>query len=147
MTMLQLKKSMKGKDYKEFPKITFWREDDEIVAFKYAPKLNIDLTVAKELVQNRLEYCNNVPSYSLIDFTNVKSVTKEARDYMNDPKGGLRGILGGAFLSNSAVSTLFINLYLKINKPTVPAKFFTDKNAALEWLKRLKSENEILAKP
>jgi hypothetical protein len=58
---------------------------------------------------------------------------------MNSPEGGLKGILGGAFLSNSVVSNVVINLFLKISKPSVPAKFFTKKEDALNWLKELKA--------
>jgi hypothetical protein len=131
---------MEKRDYKEYKNISFWKEDDDIIFFNYAPKIEIDINIAKELIKNRLEYAKGEPTYTLIDFSNVKSVTKEARDYMNDPEGGLKGILGGAFLSNSVVTTLFINLYLKINKPSVPAKFFTKKEEALNWLKELKKQ-------
>jgi hypothetical protein len=63
---------------------------------------------------------------------------------MNSPEGGLNGILGGAFLSNNVVATLFINLYLKISNPTVPAKFFTSKVEALKWLTKIKEEHKSL---
>ncbi|HXU25854.1 MAG TPA: hypothetical protein VN698_01375 [Bacteroidia bacterium] len=123
----------------EYRYTTLWTEaDDEIVFASYAPNLEIDIDVARELVQNRMSFCENKPHYILIDFTNTKSVTKEARDYMNSPEGGLKRILGGAFLSNSIVSNMLINLYLKINKPSVPAKFFTKKEEALIWLISLK---------
>lgn len=128
---------MTKKNYIEFPNISFWLEENDVIAFKYGSNLNIDLPMAKELVENRLEYCDNKPSYCLIDFTNVKSVTKEAREYMNDPNGGLRCILGGAFLSSNSVGNLFINVYLKINKPIIPARFFNNREEALRWLKKL----------
>lgn len=114
-------------------------KDDDIISATYIPKLEINLEIAKELVQNRILFSENKPHYILIDFTNVKSVTKEARDYMNDPKGGLSGIVGGAFLSNNVVATLFVNLYLKVNQPTIPAKFFTNKIDALNWLIKIKA--------
>ena len=130
---------MEKRDLKEYRTTTFWKEEeDDIIFFKYSPKLEMSIDVAKEIVANRLEYCARKPSYTLIDFTNVKSVTKEARDYMNDPEGGLKGILGGAFLSANVVATLFVNLYLKVSNPTIPAKFFTDRNDALNWLKKIK---------
>lgn len=113
--------------------------DKEIIYGVY-PKIEIDLSIAKELVDSRLDFTNGLPHYVVIDFTNVKSVTKEARDYMNSPEGGLKGILGGAFLSNSVVSNVFVNLYLKINKPSVPAKFFTSREDALGWLKKIKNK-------
>ncbi|HET6225713.1 MAG TPA: hypothetical protein VFF27_05495 [Bacteroidia bacterium] len=130
---------MEKKDFKEYKTVSFWKEKDEdIVFFKYAPQLEINIDTAKEIVKSRLEYTKGEQVYTLIDFTNVKLVTKEGREYMNDSEGGLKGILGGAFLSNSLVTTLFINLYLSINKPSVPAKFFTKKEDALTWLKGLK---------
>lgn len=130
---------MEKRDYKEYKAVSFWKEkDDDIIFFKYAPQLEMSIEIAKDIVRSRLEYTNGKPTYTLIDFTNVQVVTKEARDYMNDPEGGLKGILGGAFLSNNLVTTLFINLYLRINKPTIPAKFFTKKDEAIDWLKELK---------
>lgn len=119
--------------------------DDDIIYATYIPKLEINLDIAHELVENRVSFSNNRPQYILIDFTNVKSVTKEARDYMNDPEGGLKGIIGGAFLSNNVVATLFVNLYLKVSNPVIPARFFTNKADAISWLKKIKSEKKQLA--
>jgi hypothetical protein len=119
--------------------------DENIVLASYIPKLEINIDIARELVQNRMAFIENKPHYILIDFTNVRSVTKDARDYMNDPAGGLSGILGGAFLSNNVVATLFINLYLKVNRPTIPAKFFTNKAEALDWLVKIKTEKKQAA--
>jgi hypothetical protein len=126
-------------DKKEFTNITFWKLEDNIISFKYAPHIEINLTMAIDLVNKRLDYTEGKAVYTLIDFTNVKSVTKEARDYMNSADGGLKGILGGAFLSNSVVATLFINLYLKVSSPAIPAKFFTNREDALSWLKKISS--------
>lgn len=132
---------------KKYRYITIWTDDSnpDIIFGIYSPKLEIDLAIAKELIENRLDYSEQRPVYTLIDFTNVKSVTKEARDFMNSPEGGLKGLLGGAFLSNNVVGTLFINLYLKVSHPVIPAKFFTNKNEALTWLKKIKAEKKQLA--
>jgi hypothetical protein len=126
----------------EYRYTTLWKAEEETILFaNYTPQLEIDITVARELVENRMAFANNAPHYILIDFTNVKSVTKEAKDYMNDPLGGLKGLLGGAFLTNNVVAKVFINLFLKINKPTIPAKFFTNKEDALKWLRELKAKS------
>jgi hypothetical protein len=42
------------------------------------------------------------------------------------------------------VSTLFINLYLKVNNPAIPARFFTSKEDAVKWLKKIKAEKAQL---
>jgi hypothetical protein len=133
------------RNLKEYKYITIWIEDDDdILISSYQPRLKVDIEIARELVNSRLDYANGKPKYTLIDFTNVGSATKEARDFMNDTEGGLKGVLGGAFLANNAVATLFINLFLKINRPPVPARFFTNKEDALNWLKKIKSPKAVL---
>ncbi|NJM25550.1 MAG: hypothetical protein HC859_08705 [Bacteroidia bacterium] len=125
-----------------FKYITIWTNDEhpDVLFSAYASKLEITLDIAHELIRSRLEFCDGKPMYVLIDFTNVKSVTKEARDYMNSPDGGLKGVLGGAFLSANVVATLFINLFLKVSPPVVPAKFFTNRVDALVWLQKIRIE-------
>ena len=114
--------------------VTVWIEDG-ILFCSYKEQITIDLDTAKKIVKDRIEFTKGVSYPILIDFTNLKSVTKDARDFMNEPTGGLSGLVKGAFLSNSVVTTVFINLYLKINKPTIPTRFFTNKQEALNWLK------------
>jgi hypothetical protein len=127
---------------KEFKYLTIWSEDSDpdILFSSYSPRLEIDISIARELISNRLEFTSGQPAYVLIDFSQVKSVTKEARDFMNSPEGGLNGILAGAFLSSNVVATLFINLFLKVSKPIVPARFFNNQADALNWLRKIKSE-------
>ena len=131
-------------EFKEYKYVSFWREDNDIIGFKYAPGLEMDTGVAEEIVSSRLEYCKGKSMYCLIELSNLKSVTKEAREFMSDPEKGLKAILAGGFISNKAVSTMVINFFLMINKPSVPAKFFTDKDDALSWLKKIKKEKEHL---
>ena len=122
----------------------FFTIDNDILFCSYKQQLEIDLETAKRIIDARVEFTNGESYPILIDFTNLKSVTKEARDYMNSPEGGLKGLSGGAFLSNNVVATIFINLYLKINRPSIPAKFFTSKDEALLWLGKIKTEKTQL---
>lgn len=131
------------KDYKEYKFVSFWKEEDDIIAFKYSPDLYMDIEVAKDIVASRLEYSNDKPMYSVIDLSNLKSVTKEAREYMSQPENGLKGILAGAFISNKPLTTVVINFFLVINKPAVPAKFFTNKEDALNWILKIREEHKI----
>jgi hypothetical protein len=122
----------------------FFRIENEVLFCSYKPHLEIDIVAAKRIIKDRIDFTEGKAYPIMIDFSNMKSVTKEARDYMNSPSGGLIGLLCGAFLSKSVVATLFINLYLKINNPTIPAKFFTNKADARNWLNKIVSEK---AKP
>jgi hypothetical protein len=130
---------MEKRNHQQFKHTSFWKEeDDNILFWDYCPLTVIDIEIAKELVEDRLKYSEGKALYSIADVTNLKSVTKDAREYMSSPDGGLRGILGGAFLSNSIVNNMVVNLYLKMNKPSVPAKFFTKKEDAVTWVRGLK---------
>lgn len=133
---------MEKRNLKEYKYVTFWKEgvDEEILFFTYAPKLEMTIEVARDIVASRLSYTGNQSVFTVIDVSNLKSTTKEARDYMSDPNGGLVGINAGAFLSNSVVTTVIINLFLKINKPSVPAKFFTSKDEALKWIRAVRKQ-------
>lgn len=124
--------------------VAMWIED-EILFSNYKKQLVLDISIANQIVKDRVEFTEGKSYFILIDFTHLKSTTKEARDYMNSPEGGLTGLLGGAFLSNNVVATLFVNLYLKVNNPTIPAKFFTNKADAINWLKEMKIESAQFA--
>ncbi|MCD9013995.1 DUF7793 family protein [Parachryseolinea silvisoli] len=137
---------MERHNLKEYKTTSFWMNgvDEEIIFWNYAPALEMDITIARELVRDRLAYTHGRSVYALIDVTNLKTTTKEARDFMNSKDGGLKGLLGGAFLSNNVVATLLVNLYLKVNTPAIPARFFTNRQDALNWLLKIKMENAVL---
>ena len=122
----------------------FFTIDEGILFCSYKQHLEINITMAKRIIGDRVVFTEGKLYPILIDFSNMKSVTKEARDYMNSREGGLSGLIGGAFLSKNAVASLFINLYLKINSPAIPARFFTDKAEAITWLMKIKAEHTQL---
>jgi hypothetical protein len=121
--------------------VNVWIEEG-ILYCTYKDQTVIDLPIAIEIVKDRLTFSEGKAYPILIDFSNLKSVTKEARDYMNSPEGGLNGLVCGAFVGGNAVATFFINVYLKINRPSIPTVFFTDRNEAINWLKNFINDFE-----
>jgi hypothetical protein len=100
---------------------------------EYANNLRVDLKTAKEMVAHRLEFTENKPHYVVIDISNVKEVTADAREYMQHQEGGLKNILGAAFIANNPVAELLANVYMKT--PTdFEARFFREKKEAVEWI-------------
>ena len=118
-------------------KDVFYEIDDGILFCSYKENIMLDINVAKRIVSDRLAFSKGTDYLILIDFNNLKSADKDAREYMNSPNGGLKGLIGGAFVSDKIVASVFINLYLKINKPKIPTKFFTQRIDALNWLKSI----------
>jgi hypothetical protein len=113
--------------------IRLWIEN-EIVYGKYKPNTVIDLIAAKKIVEDRLWLSKgkDYPSLSFID--DLKSVTKEARDFFS--KGdGIKHMKNLALLTRSPISKMLGNFWLQISKPTVPTRLFTNEDDAIAWLK------------
>ena len=125
---------------KSFPLTVMRTENDEDIVFvEYRSNLDIDLNVAKEIVSNRLEFMGNKKHYVIIDATNVKSVSKEARSYLLNPDEGTKNILGSAMLAGNPVAALLANVFIKSAK-LFPSKFFYKKEDAIKWIKEIKNK-------
>jgi hypothetical protein len=101
-----------------------------------------DINIAKEIVEERLRLFNGESYLAVIDITNVRSATKEARQYMSCNNNGFKGVIAAAIISNKMVSMLIYNLFIRINKPEIPIKFFHKKDEAVSWLKKIDLQTE-----
>ena len=63
------------------------------------------------------------------------SIDKDARDYSSSDEG-LKFSKVEAFVINSLGHKILANFYMKVNKPSVPTKFFRTKEEAEDWLKK-----------
>lgn len=126
--------------FKKYKSATFITEDsDDIVFIEYIQELKVDLPLAKELVANRLEFTENKKHYLILNVSNAKAVTHDAKLFMQDPENGLKNILGAAFLASNPVSALIANIFIKSPK-NFPARFFSKKQEAIDWIKELKNK-------
>jgi hypothetical protein len=101
---------------------------------EYANNLKVNLDMAKMMVANRLEFTDNKPHYVIIDISNIKEVTAEAKEYMQHPEGGLKNILGAAFIANNPVAEMLANIYVK-TPVDFEVRFFREKEEAVSWIK------------
>jgi hypothetical protein len=107
---------------------------------EYASNLSVDLAIAKEIVASRVDFTQGKSYYCVIDLSNVKSVTNEAREYLQHPEGGLKGILGAAFFADNPLSHLIAEIFVK--SPGMPQSgFFHNKKEAEEWISKLAEGN------
>jgi hypothetical protein len=116
--------------------VSFTINNDILYAY-YKKQTTLSIEAVKKIAEDRLFFTKGKSYLSLVDVTNIKSGSKSAREFLANPNKGLKGILAGAFLSDRVVSVVLINLFLKINKPSIPSKFFTNKDDAINWLKSL----------
>jgi hypothetical protein len=122
---------MKGKSV-ENAYVTVWIEDDVIVIL-YKKGAVIGLEAAKEIVALCEELAQGVVYPPLIYVKHLKVVSVQARRYfasIGHPH------LRGAVMVDSGFSRILGNMFFMVDKPAIPLKMFTDKEAAMKWIKK-----------
>ncbi len=108
-----------------------------VARYKSGPKINLD--AAKIILKERLEFTNNKDMPVLVIDSGLVSMNKEARDFLSSPEG-VKGIRASAIISLSVVNSMLVNFILKISRPNLPVKIFTNRRVAEEWLKTFVDE-------
>jgi hypothetical protein len=111
----------------------FWIEAG-IVFFVYKPNTSIDLAAAKKIVEDRINFQQQVDYPIFCDIRSMKNADKAARDFL--AKEGSSYTKGVAVIVDSPMTKIIGNFYLGLNKPTSPTKMFTEREDALEYLKQ-----------
>jgi hypothetical protein len=100
----------------------------------YSENLHLNLEMAVQCVKERIEFSKGISYPCLIDIGGIKAVDSEARAYMATE--GAKLVKAAALLTNSIYTKILGNIFLTINKPEIPVRLFSDKAAAIKWLKQ-----------
>lgn len=109
-----------------------WIEDD-IWTGGYKV-LKVDLDVAKEVTRFRKECLPNKDIKFLADVSNVKSVSKQARDFLGSPEA-FEGIAASALITNSPLTVMLGNFYLRFASQPAPSRLVKNREEGLKWLR------------
>ena len=115
-----------------------------IIYANYKQGVVITLQMAKDMVTQRMDFAKNISYPAVVFIDGVKSVSKEARDYLANE--GTVGLIAGALVIKSTYNAFIGNFFLRLTKPPFPSKMFTDINAALEWLEQYKPKTQASKK-
>jgi hypothetical protein len=110
-----------------------WMGKDDIARTKVKLGAEVVLEDAKEnsIAVNSFE----LDKYPLlIDTTDIKSITKDARDYFSINNRGSK-VVAFAIIINSPLSKIIANFFMGLNKPSVPVKIFNSEEDAVDWCK------------
>ncbi len=110
--------------------------DDLLIEFRV--KKNITLQ-EKDVWESRDLSVNYMPDkkfHVLMEAEENVDVSGDARR-AGASKEYSKHVAALALCSNKLHETIIGNLFLKINKPIVPTRFFEDRNKALQWLKNV----------
>ncbi len=109
--------------------------EDGILFVRANSKFVFDVNAAKAITKKRVEVCNGKPFPTLFDYgENSRYASLEARKYFTN--NGEEYISAAAFYTCDIASRLFINSYLMVHQSIVPNKVFSNKTAAIKWLKQ-----------
>jgi hypothetical protein len=125
--------------YVNNPYAEIWFEDG-IIHTVFKPNTVITVAVAEQVINDRITVSNGKISPIFIDVRNMVSTENAARAYMAS-QPAQQFLNAGALLINNQIHQLLTNLWLRIDKPIIPTKSFTDKEKALEWLETFKVPN------
>ena len=78
---------------------------------------------------------NGIKHPALIDMTNVQTMDYAARKYIAEETGDV--INAVALITNSPINRVIGNFFIGINKPTYPARIFTNQQDAIHWLQEV----------
>jgi hypothetical protein len=112
---------------------------DGVLYATFKPGIIVDLSGARLILSDRLKFVHKQDLPILIDVRGLKSITKEARDFLSS-EDGQRGVKASAMLIEGYLSSTIANFFLKVNvkKNKFPVKTFTDRTRALTWLQQYK---------
>lgn len=126
------KKSEAMEGYFENEFAIFWISEN-ILFVEYKPDVVINLVAAQRIVADRMQMQKEKVYPVLCDVRGIADSDKAARDYLAQHGSVLTKAV--SILANQTISIVMISFYLKISKPQVPTKVFSDKAKALEFLK------------
>jgi hypothetical protein len=112
-----------------------WLENGIICARHNSASFTFDM--AQKLVEERLKISAGISRPILIDVKQCISIDVEAREYLSEGDS-LKFVRAGAFLIDNPITKFIGNIFINVNRPTVPSKLFTDLNKALKWLEQFK---------
>jgi hypothetical protein len=114
------------------PYIDFEIENGVLIG-TYKPNVLITLKYAKEIVAARIAFMDGGQMPILILNQGIIKMDKDARDYLASAEG-IEGLKCAAILLDSNFISITVNFFLKVTKPKLLVKTFTNKQEALNWL-------------
>jgi hypothetical protein len=117
------------------PSRTWYDETQGIIFVELDEQAVLDIAQAREATAAMIKVGGGIPRPLFVDFTNMKSQTKECRDYYSKDPNHIKTYSVIAILISNPLSRVFANFFIGLNKPLKPTRLFDDRAKAIEWLK------------
>lgn len=113
--------------------VKYWIKDG-VLHTEFAENLDVDIILARNLVQLRLFYIGEVSYPSIADISNLKRVSFRAMIFWASEEAYL-GTHRVAIFSKNRLGKVLFNFWSIIDRPVKPTRYFNDMGAAYLYLK------------
>ena len=120
----------------ELEKLTIELISSNILLISLKDSVVIEEADVIEVKKHNLELTQGKDYVIVFDSGNYTTISEEGRKLMSSPEIELNR-KASAFVINSLGQKLIANFYLKVDRPKVPTKFFSDKEKAMNWVKEI----------
>lgn len=128
---------------KVFPLATLeYDEQKNILFYRVKQEQVVDVNEIKEMLIYVQEFMGPKKHYAVIDFGGNLSSSTEARQIYADAEYIQKYRIADAFLVKSLPVRLIANFFIKVTKPKVNTRLFTDEKEAVKWLEVLERVTE-----
>ena len=136
------------------PVVTQWMDfgwmEEGILLFKHKSEVYIDLATSQKLEKAVFDYTKGKEFTILSDLKITGfSASKRAGKHIANSKLLKKQNKGVAVLLNSLGIRILMNLFIQLNNPYYPIKYFTNAENAIYWLHisllKAKSEKELVS--
>lgn len=120
----------------ELDKLTIKLIASNILLITLVEGVTIEKEDVIEVKKHNLKLTKGNDYVIVFDSGHYTSISKDARELMSSTEIE-KNRKASAFVIHSLSQKLLGNFYLKVNKPNVPTKLFSDKEKALNWVKEI----------
>ena len=112
-----------------------WLVSNDVIFVECKERAEIELEDAKEDMQLSEKLVAEVNYFAtIIDTANIKSISKEARDWYSQSQNDNPRNVSVALIVNSFYTRIIANFFLGFKNSRTEMKIFNEKDDAIEWL-------------
>ena len=112
-----------------------WLIGDDVIFVECKANAEIELEDAKEDMRLSEEMIAGVSRFAtIIDTANIKSISKEARDWYSQVQNDNPHNICVALVVNSFYTRIIANFFLGFSNSRTEMKIFNEKDEAIKWL-------------
>jgi hypothetical protein len=119
----------------DFVKIEFYAPD--VVLYHYQPKIHLTWEMVLEVYHKTNAMINYIPCYMGAIVGAGLTIEKEVRE-LGTTQEMLKYTKASAIVQNSLAHRILANFVIRVQRPMVPTRAFTDITDALNWFDKLR---------